>query len=87
VCSGRKDRQAPLIVSIYCMGICLLTVSGSAIQATVLEELLLSSASLEYDMSETLQIVLSKLKDTEARTNTHILYNCVLSNDTYIKTH
>ncbi|TKW06023.1 hypothetical protein SEVIR_7G215100v4 [Setaria viridis] len=34
-------------------------------QATVLEELLLSSASLEYDMSETLQIVLSKLKDTE----------------------
>ncbi|XP_039773577.1 protein unc-13 homolog isoform X5 [Panicum virgatum] len=34
-------------------------------QANVLEELLLSSTSLEYDMSETLRIVLSKLKDTE----------------------
>ncbi|CAN6268943.1 unnamed protein product [Urochloa humidicola] len=34
-------------------------------QANVLEELLLFSASLEYDMSETLRIVLSKLKDTE----------------------
>ncbi|KAL6652209.1 hypothetical protein ACP70R_011134 [Stipagrostis hirtigluma subsp. patula] len=34
-------------------------------QANVLEELLLSSASHEYDMSETLRIVLSKLKSTE----------------------
>ncbi|PUZ48508.1 hypothetical protein GQ55_7G250000 [Panicum hallii var. hallii] len=34
-------------------------------QANVLEELLLFSISLEYDMSETLRIVLSKLKDTE----------------------
>ncbi|KAG2574112.1 protein unc-13 homolog isoform X3 [Panicum virgatum] len=34
-------------------------------EANVLEELLLSSTSLEYDMSETLRIVLSKLKDTE----------------------
>jgi len=34
-------------------------------QANVLEELLLFSTSLEYDMSETLRIVLSKLKDTE----------------------
>ncbi|KAG0527059.1 hypothetical protein BDA96_06G199600 [Sorghum bicolor] len=34
-------------------------------QANVLEELLLFSASLEYDMSKTLRIVLSKLKSTE----------------------
>ncbi|KAJ1272463.1 hypothetical protein BS78_06G203400 [Paspalum vaginatum] len=34
-------------------------------QVNVLEELLLFSASLEYDMSETLRIVLSKLKNTE----------------------
>lgn len=34
-------------------------------QANVLEELLLFSASLEYTMSETLRIVLSKLKNTE----------------------
>ncbi|KAM0838590.1 hypothetical protein ACQ4PT_060878 [Festuca glaucescens] len=34
-------------------------------QANVLEELLLFSASLEYSMSETLRIVLSKLKNTE----------------------
>ncbi|XP_062226467.1 protein unc-13 homolog [Phragmites australis] len=34
-------------------------------QANVLEELLLFSASREYDMSETLRIVLSKLKNTE----------------------
>jgi len=63
-----------LIVCIYSMCICLTIVSDSAIQANVLEELLLSSTSLEYDMSETLRIVLSKLKDTEARTSTHILY-------------
>lgn len=34
-------------------------------QANVLEELLLFSASREYNMSETLRIVLSKLKNTE----------------------
>uniref|UniRef100_A0ACD5UDQ9 Uncharacterized protein n=1 Tax=Avena sativa TaxID=4498 RepID=A0ACD5UDQ9_AVESA len=34
-------------------------------QANVLEELLLFSSSLEYTMSETLRIVLSKLKNTE----------------------
>nr|CAB3485457.1 unnamed protein product [Digitaria exilis] len=46
-------------------------------QANVLEELLLFSGSLEYDMSETLRIVLSKLKQTEARTTTHILYHFI----------
>ena len=35
-------------------------------------------------MSETLRIVLSKLKDTEARTCTHILYHFVLTSDTSI---
>ena len=51
------------------MGVCLTIVSDSAIQANVLEELLLFSASLEYDMSKTLRIVLSKLKSTEASTS------------------
>lgn len=83
MCNGKKDRQAPLVVCIYSMGICLTIVSDSAIQANVLEELLLFSTSLEYDMSETLRIVLSKLKDTEARTSTHI-YHFVLTNDTSI---
>ena len=51
------------------MGVCLTIVSDSAIQANVLEELLLFSASLEYDMSKTFRIVLSKLKSTEASTS------------------
>lgn len=54
--------------SLYSMGVCLNIVYDSAIQANVLEELLLFSASHENDMSEALRIVLSKLKNTEART-------------------
>uniref|UniRef100_A0A0D3FZ29 MHD1 domain-containing protein n=1 Tax=Oryza barthii TaxID=65489 RepID=A0A0D3FZ29_9ORYZ len=39
------------------------------IRANVLEELLLFPGSREYGMSETLRIVLSKIRDTEARAN------------------
>lgn len=59
-------------------------VHDSSIQANVLEELLLFSASREYNMSETLRIVLSKLKNTEARTSIHISYRFVLSNVTSV---
>jgi hypothetical protein len=43
-------------------------------QANVLEELLLFPGSREYGMSETLRIVLSKIRDTEARANLRVSY-------------
>ena len=80
-----QKRQASTFDCLYLQYVHLsYFVSDSAIQANVLEELLLFSTSLEYDMSETLRIVLSKLKDTEARTCTHILYHFVLTSDTSI---
>lgn len=80
----QKRQVRTFDCSIYGLGICLTIVFISAIQASVLEELLLFSASLEYDMGETLRIVLSKLKQTEARTTTHVLHNFISSNDTSI---
>jgi hypothetical protein len=52
-------------------------------QANVLEELLLFSASRENDMSEALQIILSKLKNTEARAI--VLFRSFHIVDTYLE--
>lgn len=52
----------------------LIIVYNFDIQANVLEELLLFPGSREYGMSETLRIVLSKIRDTEARANLRVSY-------------
>lgn len=59
-------------------------IHNSSLQANVLEELLLFSASHECNMSETLRIVLSKLKNTEVSTIIHILHHFVLINVTSV---
>jgi hypothetical protein len=79
---AEKTGKQSLVFSFYSMALVLTITHNSAVQANVLEELLLFSASLEYSMSETLRIVLSKLKNTEARPVIHISYHFVLINVT-----
>ena len=78
-----QKRQASTFDYLYLQYASVLLLS-LIVLSRLLEELLLFSTSLEYDMSETLRIVLSKLKDMEARTCTHILYHFVLTSDTSI---
>jgi peroxiredoxin len=64
----QRRQASSSIVPFYNMSVCLDYLLLLFCQANVLGELLLFSASRENEMSEALQIVLSKLKNTEART-------------------